>query len=633
MALLWRGLRAHLALPKTRSLQLRYFAAPDVAKSFTDVETSRRFRFKSPDIQARGASPKQRPIPKTARQVDEDMDREWQEFEKSHQDFDTQERYHLYSFTLRAQWWQQNMVSGTMPQTLRDSAYLTPEFNEVRTHQPEMIGRYFEVPKEFVERYWSLDPLDPAEREKKKQQDREAEKKREINPDDPYDDVSFRHVLRPLGDKLVPGEFMTTGTTRFMVREESLALARCLQAFQQAAFPSLSSSSSSSTSTSETSSETSSETTSPDSSSSESASPSSSSSAEILVATNPTDHSSLILQYEDDDTERFMASRKTGDARLGVKKRLLPDWLVAPGALQRPEVQALLANGQDVRGRAFHVNGVAGCGRSTSLNYAALYARQNNWFVVHIPRFEIFCSYHYLLVPSESHPGKFDQPELAMFFFRDLLELDAEKLKQIKLKGDYRNPPVDTVNFNERHINLCAEDKRGYPFFQDDGTGSLYDLVKYGADNRIYAVRTVEHFLKELDAVTEFPVLLAMDGINAYHCATGYNHPDTFKPLTAEQLTFPSLLSKFFTKGPSNGVSVCAFTSKVPNKVPMTPSSVISFEPRPYTSSELTFAIFHYALADVFSNQIIDAQLVGHTSMMTNRVPAQVLHYLYYITE
>ncbi len=64
-------------------------------------------------------------------------------------------------------------------------------------------------------------------------------------------------------------------------------------------------------------------------------------------------------------------------------------------------------------------------------------ARQSNWLVVHLPRFDAVCRGNFRLAPSETVEGSFDQPLLAQKFFAELLELEGEKLKLIKLRGDY----------------------------------------------------------------------------------------------------------------------------------------------------------------------------------------------------
>ena len=47
-----------------------------------------------------------------------------------------------------------------------------------------------------------------------------------------------------------------------------------------------------------------------------------------------------------------------------------------------------------------------------------------------------------------------------------------------------------------------------------------------------------------------FPVLVVLDGVNAFDVASGYVNPATMKPIHANKLAFPNFLERFRQHGP-----------------------------------------------------------------------------------
>ena len=201
-------------------------------------------------------------------------------------------------------------------------------------------------------------------------------------------------------------------------------------------------------------------------------------------------------------------------------------------------------------GKVLFLSGVAHAGRSTIANYCSIYARQNNWFVFHVPKFDLCCNGPWPIASSEEHSRLdsqgnmvplFDQPLLAWRIFVDLLTLEGDRLKQIKLKSVYTNKE-DKHAGAERNINYFADEEESYSYFESNPESTLFDLVSFGAVDRLQASRLFPSLLSEINKITEFPVLAILDGINGYENSTGYFHPETLKPLKAESMTVPYYL-------------------------------------------------------------------------------------------
>ncbi len=52
---------------------------------------------------------------------------------------------------------------------------------------------------------------------------------------------------------------------------------------------------------------------------------------------------------------------------------------------------------------------------------------------MHLPRFDALCRAPGIIAPSESQKDHFEHPVKAYQFFKDLLALESEKLKQVRV--------------------------------------------------------------------------------------------------------------------------------------------------------------------------------------------------------
>lgn len=184
----------------------------------------------------------------------------------------------------------------------------------------------------------------------------------------------------------------------------------------------------------------------------------------------------------------------------------------------------------------------AGAGRSTNISYLVAWARQHpeEWLTLFVPDSERISQSGVRMVESRRHPGVYTQPDLQRDLFSELMTEQEALLKSIALKREYpSDSPVSQMT-------------------------SLYELLEYACDPlKNEEGDSLFDVFEELRLVSEVKVLIAVDGFNELtHMNSAYWHPDTGKPLPARQLAIAKLLIDFFDKGPTNGVTVVAMSSK-----------------------------------------------------------------------
>ena len=189
--------------------------------------------------------------------------------------------------------------------------------------------------------------------------------------------------------------------------------------------------------------------------------------------------------------------------------------------------------------------GQRGIGKSGLLNYVVHYARLNQWLTVVVPDGFTIAHRGKVMSPSRLRLGSFDQNDMALDLLRAVLRSNGSRLQQVPQRGryaSYRYLPsaLDAVVSKERealHARESTEvatlkaklDAEGKPWdpslfkskYEDetevgrDRAGfTLHDMVAWGMRHPSAATDTVVALLEELRSVTEFPVLVAVDGAN-----------------------------------------------------------------------------------------------------------------------
>lgn len=216
------------------------------------------------------------------------------------------------------------------------------------------------------------------------------------------------------------------------------------------------------------------------------------------------------------------------------------------------------------------LTGQKGVGKSALLTYATHYAQLNSWLTILIPNGFGVCHQGKVMAPSRLRPGSYDQNDAATDILKAVLRMNGPRLAAIPQRGRYASyrylpGPLDAVVSKEREAlnasertavatlkaKLDSEGKAWDPSLfksvyedesdtasRDRSTFTLHDLVAWGLRHPPAATDTVLALLEEARLVTEFPVLVALDGANHVyeqgpHAMGGQDIPPTRLSLQA----------------------------------------------------------------------------------------------------
>ncbi|KYQ92379.1 hypothetical protein DLAC_06347 [Tieghemostelium lacteum] len=189
------------------------------------------------------------------------------------------------------------------------------------------------------------------------------------------------------------------------------------------------------------------------------------------------------------------------------------------------------------------LDGSKGTGKSVALSQVVFWATQQNWLVLYISSANHFIN-NGSLTKFEQQPLLFQQNDMAYPFLNDFLSLNQDKLKEISLKTKFKIKGIK---------------------FESSPEFTLYDLLSknhFDSSSEIFY-----HFKRELNAVTEFPVLVAIDGYNYFLRASDYGDmfdpSSQFRTLPVDRLLIPSQFKDIKNHSLTNGVVVACTSDEV----------------------------------------------------------------------
>ena len=321
-----------------------------------------------------------------------------------------------------------------------------------------------------------------------------------------------------------------------------------------------------------------------------------------------------------------------GDTGRAQRKLRTSATLVRPHALKlRDELLGLHAEGQLGATAGLVVSGDAGVGKSSTLNHAIACCEQAGWLVVVVPSatdwthgldgrdtvapceaYRITDREYFTHVPPEleaaaeeaaaaaeaegDHWAKaaavtYEAPDASANFlvalaFSQMEKLDKLPVKDAERRAHYARPGGGEPSLGDM-LRKFSRDECAAPRairrnsaaqFSD---ASVHRLHRYkGFAEFPMALRPVHDLLRELQTVTDIPVLVAVDGWNRWHQMSGAREwrprghpaPSEMRPLHAQQLLVPQVLGDLrgYGEGMANGVLVAALThgGVLPMRVP-----------------------------------------------------------------
>ena len=289
------------------------------------------------------------------------------------------------------------------------------------------------------------------------------------------------------------------------------------------------------------------------------------------------------------------------------------------------------------------LNGERGVGKSMVLNYVVAAMQRAGWLVAVMPHaadwtlglsarsaqwgneaYRITDTNYWTHVPPalEGSP-LYEHPEASAHWLLSLYLSQREKLEQIPIKD-----PERAAHYAER----AADPKRG-PTLADILGPYARDRDQGFADFPM-PVRPVHDVLSELQAVTEYPTLLVVDGWNRWSQMATSCHWRSKRPLHASDLLVPATCGGdlAYGAGMARGVMLCAtsLSGGQPPTVPMRLRKRIAPPPEfnkpdavrrdlrfykltrdvsPYRLSEVQAMLDFYALVGHMTNPALDEQL------------------------
>jgi len=184
------------------------------------------------------------------------------------------------------------------------------------------------------------------------------------------------------------------------------------------------------------------------------------------------------------------------------------------------------------------LDGEVASGKSVALLQIALWCRKAGWIVLYVPDGYKFLNGGNYIQESKISPGSYDQPDLGAAIMKHMIHCHRGQLSNVSLKT---NPQL--------------------PEFRGS---TLLDLANYGSSpNRLeHAGDAMYYFRRELNLVTEYPVVIVLDGINSLFEPTIFGDVNklrtmSFARLQPHQLALPSTMLSWKDHGMINGAMVC----------------------------------------------------------------------------
>jgi len=194
------------------------------------------------------------------------------------------------------------------------------------------------------------------------------------------------------------------------------------------------------------------------------------------------------------------------------------------------------------------LDGPRGAGKSSLMNPIVHWARMERWLVIYIPS-----AYAHMYVGEQMTRSRIDntcveQLKAAARFCDSLIKIDGERYKTLPLRTEF-----------------YIGGEEGTRSFKSAPEKTIYDLLQYAVETNREACDAVWHFRRELNTVHEYPILIAVDGVNLFHTPEtemgdpldGYIFSPNIPP---ERLMLTRPFCEFKQHGLMNGLYVGATT-------------------------------------------------------------------------
>ncbi|CAI2166825.1 9531_t:CDS:10 [Funneliformis geosporum] len=170
----------------------------------------------------------------------------------------------------------------------------------------------------------------------------------------------------------------------------------------------------------------------------------------------------------------------------------------------------------------FILSGSLGVGKSALLVQAISYAMCQPWIVIYIPHAIQYVNSSYPYIKVES-TNEFVQPTLAVLILQQIKRVNERYLRNIKLRRSHKI-----------HRHAIEGDK------------TVSQLLDVGINDPHSAQDVFEIFMEEIGNNSEYPVLLAVDEVNAFYTNSEYRDVDD-SLLEVNRLSLPRTILEYFS--------------------------------------------------------------------------------------
>jgi len=261
---------------------------------------------------------------------------------------------------------------------------------------------------------------------------------------------------------------------------------------------------------------------------------------------------------------------------------------------------------------AMVLDGESGTGKSVALMQIVEFCRVEGWIVLYVPKGRSWCYDAPYLEESKVYKGKFDLGDVVKTTLEHFLSAHGNQLEELELSATYEDyfAPYDR-SFQGTTLQSLVQFGISYP----EATSAVMVLLR-----------------KELNKVTKFPILIAVDEYNWWHYDTifGYEgrnvHPQDILPVNA--------LSSFHSENSSlrgdnilkNGIFIGATTENFTTRFHL--DEQIDYKKyrqtfQPYSEKELD-SVMNYYRDSGFTFEPVNFESKTAMRFLTKSIPERV---------
>eukprot|EP00301_Raphidiophrys_heterophryoidea_P022746 c6833_g1_i1.p1 GENE.c6833_g1_i1~~c6833_g1_i1.p1 ORF type:complete len:462 (-),score=118.53 c6833_g1_i1:209-1594(-) len=207
--------------------------------------------------------------------------------------------------------------------------------------------------------------------------------------------------------------------------------------------------------------------------------------------------------------------------------------------------------------RGFVIGGPSGIGKSFTLAHVIHHFRVQDWLVVSVPRAQDWMQRSPEWFPAKGIKGFYDQRDTAVALLNEAKAANEEKLAKLPLRD-----PESLKLLALRATPATSTQPSNTESTTSPSSPTILELINFGIAEEEQSVNVALKFRDELQHVTEFPVMIAIDEYNAFFAETHYH--DKYGKLLPEQMRMVARWREFDGDKLKNGIIVAAVDETLP---------------------------------------------------------------------